>query len=90
MVHGSKRLRQTSGDKEDPRSIDYAFMISHALTFFVSCWGFGYRHIIFGGDIFTAINLLNSQETNLKIKTISHTISLWNNCCEEIEFRHKK
>ncbi|WZZ04631.1 hypothetical protein YC2023_090552 [Brassica napus] len=31
-----------------------------------------------------------TQETNLNIKTISHTISLWNNCSEEIEFRHQK
>ncbi|WZZ14547.1 hypothetical protein YC2023_107636 [Brassica napus] len=56
----------------------------------VSCWGFSYRHIIFEGDIFTVINLLNIQETNLNIKTISHTIFLWNNCFEEIEFMHQK
>ncbi|WZY76379.1 hypothetical protein YC2023_022763 [Brassica napus] len=34
--------------------------------------------------------IISSQETNLNIKTISHTISLWNNCSEEIEFRHQK
>ncbi|WZY78868.1 hypothetical protein YC2023_025252 [Brassica napus] len=55
-----------------------------------SIYLFGYRHIIFEGDIFTVINLLNIQETNMNIKTISHTISLWNNCSEEIEFRHQK
>ncbi|WZY87243.1 hypothetical protein YC2023_033627 [Brassica napus] len=50
----------------------------------------GFKHIIFEGDVFTVINLLNSQETNLNIKTLSHTISLWNNCSEEIEFMHQK
>ncbi|WZY76824.1 hypothetical protein YC2023_023208 [Brassica napus] len=48
------------------------------------------RHIIFEGDIFTVINHLNIEKTNLDIKTISHMIYLWNNYSEEIEFRHQK
>ncbi|WZZ18747.1 hypothetical protein YC2023_111836 [Brassica napus] len=49
-----------------------------------------YRHIIFERDIFTVINLLNIEKTNLHIKTISHTIYLWNNYFDEIEFKHQK
>lgn len=54
------------------------------------CWGLGYQRVIFEGNNLGVMQLLASENINLKLQSIIYTIKAWKNCFAGIQFSHKK
>lgn len=53
------------------------------------CWGLGYQHVIFEGDNLGIMQLISSEDINIKLQSISHTINAWKSCFSGIKFTHQ-
>lgn len=54
------------------------------------CWGLGYQRVIFEGNNLGVLQLISSEDINIKLQSISHTINAWKSCFAEIKFTHQK